>query len=206
MPTRDEARAALLILSLAAAGLAVRVALGPREAPGEVGFRLGRGRRPEMDSVAARSARLSRPLGPRETIDIDKAEAEELIRLPRIGPGLAVRIVADRERNGPFASLEAVGRVPGVGPKALAAIEPHAVFSARRGRSGSRSQARRRVSLNTATAEELAQLPGIGPVRAQAIVDDRRRNGRYRKLSDLVRVRGIGPTTLERLATLVSVP
>ena len=62
-----------------------------------------------------------------------------------------------------------------------------------------------KVSLNTATVEQLEQLPGIGPARARAIVEDRRRNGRYQAIEDLARVRGIGAATILRLQNLVTV-
>jgi competence protein ComEA len=62
------------------------------------------------------------------------------------------------------------------------------------------------VSVNLATAEELERLPGIGPVLARRIVEDRSRNGQYRRVEDLLRVKGIGPRTLEKLRPYVRVP
>lgn len=59
------------------------------------------------------------------------------------------------------------------------------------------------VALNSATADELATLPGIGPVTAQAIVDYREQNGPFTDLAALDAVSGIGPRTLEALAELV---
>ena len=56
------------------------------------------------------------------------------------------------------------------------------------------------------SADELAQLPGIGPTRAQSILEDRRRRGPYRRLEDLTRVRGIGPGTIARLRGHVILP
>lgn len=53
--------------------------------------------------------------------------------------------------------------------------------------------------INRATAAEWDELPGIGPSKAQAIVEDRERNGPFRSIDDLARVRGIGPKLLERL-------
>ena len=53
------------------------------------------------------------------------------------------------------------------------------------------------VDINTAGLEELTALPGIGEVRAQAILDDRAANGPYRYPEDLIRVRGIGEGILE---------
>jgi len=53
--------------------------------------------------------------------------------------------------------------------------------------------------INRATAEEWDELPGIGPAKARAIVDDRERNGPFRSIDDLARVKGIGPKLLDRL-------
>ncbi len=58
-----------------------------------------------------------------------------------------------------------------------------------------------RIVLNLATETELRQLPGIGKSRAHAIVEQRERVGRFRRLEDLLRVKGIGP---KRLAALRS--
>lgn len=62
------------------------------------------------------------------------------------------------------------------------------------------------VPINTATAPQLEQLPGIGPVLAQNIVDYRERYGPYQRLEDLLEVDGIGPAKLEALRDLVLVP
>jgi competence protein ComEA len=60
-----------------------------------------------------------------------------------------------------------------------------------------------RVVLNLASETELVELPGIGPKRAQAIVALRTKLGRFRRLEDLLRVRGIGPKAIARLRPLV---
>ena len=61
------------------------------------------------------------------------------------------------------------------------------------------------ADLNTATAEQLEELPGIGPSLAKAIVDHRTRHGRFRAVDDLLDVRGIGPAKLDGLRDLVRV-
>lgn len=55
-----------------------------------------------------------------------------------------------------------------------------------------RTQREGLVNVNTAGKDELMSLPGIGQVRAQAILDDRTANGPYRYPEDLLRVKGIG--------------
>ena len=60
------------------------------------------------------------------------------------------------------------------------------------------------VYLNTATVDDLRRLPGIGEKRANAIVALRTRlGGRLRAVEDLMKVKGIGRTTLKRLRPLV---
>ena len=60
------------------------------------------------------------------------------------------------------------------------------------------------VRLNTATAEQLDALPGIGPVTAQQILQYREQNGPFRSVDDLDAVPGIGPARLEQLRELVT--
>lgn len=59
------------------------------------------------------------------------------------------------------------------------------------------------INVNTATAAELELLPGVGPVMAGRIIEDRQTNGPFRTPADLDRVKGIGPKTLEKLTPLV---
>lgn len=59
------------------------------------------------------------------------------------------------------------------------------------------------IDINTADSAELQLLPGIGPVLAQRIVDDRAASGRFFSLNDLKRVKGIGDKTAAKLAPLI---
>lgn len=55
------------------------------------------------------------------------------------------------------------------------------------------------VNVNSASAEELSDLlTGIGPAKAQAIVDYRKANGPFTSLDQLTQVKGIGPSTIEK--------
>ena len=61
------------------------------------------------------------------------------------------------------------------------------------------------ININTATAEELEQLPGIGPSTAQKIVSDRMANGSFKSPDDLKRVTGIGDKKFETISALICV-
>ena len=62
-----------------------------------------------------------------------------------------------------------------------------------------------RIDLNTASAEELQRLEGIGPVLAEAIVQDREKNGKFQSVDDLTRVSGIGEKRLEAIRDYVEI-
>ncbi|HOU53652.1 MAG TPA: ComEA family DNA-binding protein [Myxococcota bacterium] len=60
-----------------------------------------------------------------------------------------------------------------------------------------------RIAVNRANAEQLMRLPGIGPKKAQALIEARERRP-FRRPSDLRRVKGFGPKTILRLAPRLS--
>jgi competence protein ComEA len=62
-----------------------------------------------------------------------------------------------------------------------------------------------KININTADAWLLAALPGIGDVRAKAIVDYRRENGPFRDVNELLEVTGMGNVTLENIRHLITV-
>ncbi len=176
----------------------------------------------------ARERARTRPLAPGERLDPNRATPGELDRLPGVGPAVARAIVEERERGGAFRTPEDLLRVRGVGPATLERIRESLDFGKgippelARGRDGGVGRARPgpvrdppgragdglragagRIDLNAATKAELEALPGIGPRLAGRIVESRRREGPFRRVEDLVRVRGIGERTVERLRSLV---
>lgn len=60
------------------------------------------------------------------------------------------------------------------------------------------------INVNTADAELLAELPGIGPSRAEAIIEERETNGPFESADDLARVSGIGSATVDRMRDQVA--
>lgn len=177
-----------------------------------------------VEKGTADAARRSTPLAAGERIDPNTADEGELDRLPKIGPGQARRIVAWRQSHGPFRTLADLDAVPGMGPAALAAVAPFVTLpqapagsdrvttsesATKRDaakpapRAGGRMDAvdgGRRVNVNTAGAEELQTLSGIGPALAARIVAYRAANGPFHSVADLEKVPGIGPATATRLA------
>lgn len=59
------------------------------------------------------------------------------------------------------------------------------------------------IDINIATAEDFDALPGIGPAKAQAILDDRAENGPFETVQDLARVAGISERMVEQWKDLI---
>ena len=62
-----------------------------------------------------------------------------------------------------------------------------------------------KININTATADQLDTLPGIGPKLANAIVEHRQKHGGFQKIGDLMLVDGIGQGRLDKIADLITV-
>ena len=74
------------------------------------------------------SPRGSKP-APAGPIDLDSAGEEEIMRLPKVGPALAERIIRNRDSLGAFRSMEGLRRVKGIGPATAALLAPLVTFS-----------------------------------------------------------------------------
>jgi competence ComEA-like helix-hairpin-helix protein len=176
----------------------------------------------DVERKTADAQARSRPLAPGEHIDPNTAPAEELDRLPKVGPAQARRIVAWREAHGGFRTLADLDSVPGIGAAAISAIAPYVTLppapeqvrapvesatlpSAVSSPSPAPISARPAevVDVNAAGEAELQTLPGIGPALARRIVEYRAAHGPFRSAGDLANVRGIGPATAAKLAPSV---
>lgn len=150
------------------------------------------------------------PAPPPRLVNINTASAAELKTLNRIGDVYSRNIIEFREANGPFRTVDDLTDVSGIGPKTLAGLRdrvtvgevapvaetpPGAIAPA-----PVEPSADKRININTATIEELDELPGVGPVTAQKIIAHRMRNGPFRSVAELERVDGIGPAKLSDIA------
>jgi competence protein ComEA len=90
---------------------------------------------------------------------------------------LAANGVGEATAGDPYAEALAGAATAGIGPK---------------------------LSLSSATADQLDELPGVGPITAQKILDYRAAHGPFRAVDDLDAVPGIGPTRIEQLRDLVT--
>lgn len=139
------------------------------------------------------------------TLDINATDTAAWEALPGIGPVLARRILRFRAGVGGFDSVKQVAKTYGLPAETFAQIEPQLRYEPRT-RDSLRAQVKQAVrrsyptlDLNQATAAELQQLPGLGPVLSERIVKYRRKLGGFSSVADLQAVYGLPPETLERL-------
>ena len=63
----------------------------------------------------------------------------------------------------------------------------------------------KKININTASVDELQKLPRIGSSVAQRIVDFRKKNGPFKKIEEIMKVKGIGEKTFEQIKDLITV-
>src|SRR5262245_28532020 len=160
------------------------------------------------------------------TIDLNQASKTELLQLPGVGESLADTILAARDRLGGFHSVDDLRQVKGIGPARFETLRPFLRVDSTavpisvptnvankpppsgslKPASGAAKKAppASPIDVNRATAEELQQLPGVGPVMSQRIVAAREK-APFKTVDELRRVSGIGAKTLEKLRPMVTV-
>ena len=169
----------------------------------------------EVVAALTREQRAQTPLADGEQIDVNRASADELRRLPGVGPSLAEALIEERQRA-PFREPADLERVGGVGEVTARRLAPHIHFEPGAPRLAPNPGARRpalapaaamamgcppggaRIDLNRADGAQLESLTGIGPALAARIIDDRSANGPFETPEAVTRVRGIGARTLAR--------
>jgi competence protein ComEA len=142
-------------------------------------------------------------------LDLNKATAEELAdNLPGVGPVTAKKIVDGR----PYTSVDDLAKA-GVPAKVIDNIRPMVTVGAappaaekakgKTPKTGTTAKPApgKLVNLNTAPKEELDALPGIGPVKAQAIIDARP----FKTIEDVMKVKGIKQGEFSKIKDLITV-
>lgn len=147
-----------------------------------------------------------------DLVDINNADAATLESLPGIGESTAANIIAYRDSNGPFASIDQLDAVSGIGEKTMEKLRPLVTVSATAAAAAPATRsvptpaaaatttgAGCPVNINSAGAAELDALPGIGESKAAEIIAYRDANGAFASCDALDAVSGIGPSTVEKL-------
>ncbi|HYV37148.1 MAG TPA: DUF655 domain-containing protein [Gemmataceae bacterium] len=146
-------------------------------------------------------------------VDLNEARRAELMQLPGIGTNLADRIEEYRLANGGFHSVDDLLKVKGIGKTTLERLRPFVTVkttekpvlvdssakATKEPKAGSKlASLVEPIDVNRATLAELQKLPGIGPKKSQAIIDEREKR-LFTSVDDLRRVPGIGVKTLESI-------
>jgi competence protein ComEA len=154
-----------------------------------------------IGAVAGRAPQLSRPAVLHAGLELGALSSQALAELGGAGgaPPAPAPVAAPQPPVAPSTAAD-----PAPCPSAPSAQGTPAPAS-RSSPPGERGAAARErpVALNRADAAELRRLPGVGAKRAEAILLLRQRLGRFQKPTDLLRVKGIGPRTLERMLPLL---
>ncbi len=164
-------------------------------------------------AAAAKASAAEEPTGGK--VNINTADLAALEALPGIGATIAKEIIAGR----PWKSVEDLGSIRGLGKarldalRSLVSVGPatHAAAPAAAKKAAARIAAKvmsklesasgKKVDLNTASKEELDALPGIGPVKAQAIIEGRP----FKTIEDVMKVRGIKDGEFAKIKDLITV-
>ncbi len=160
-----------------------------------LGFAFQKAERPKSQAEVSRSRSIVQ-----FPIDVNKASYDELQLLPGIGPARAKAIIEYREKYGSFTSLSDLTKVSGIGE---ATVEKIANLVKIGGGSAEKVETKK-ININTATVEQLCELPGIGEVKASEIIRFREKVGLFKRPEDLLQVPGIGPKTLEKIKDLIT--
>jgi competence ComEA-like helix-hairpin-helix protein len=143
-------------------------------------------------------------------LDLNSATAGELAQVPGLGPKRAQRIMDHRAAKGPYVAPDEVKQVKGIGSRTADRVRRHIQTEptnsppADKGAVPSTTPSKKNgptspLDLNRATSIDLQQIPGIGPVLAQRIVEHRTAHGPFQSVKELTRVKGIKERMLEKI-------
>lgn len=166
------------------------------------------------------SVLVSHGIASAATININSASAKDLESLPGVGPATAKKIIDNR----PYKSVDELTKaglskkaidklrpMVTVGSAAPAAAPPAAASKTAPAAAKAKTAAEKpaaaklapgqKVNINTATKDQLVALPGIGPAKAQAIIDGRP----YKTTEDIMKVKGIKQRLYNKIKDFITV-
>lgn len=121
-----------------------------------------------------------------EKLDLNGASVHHLMSVKGIGQGRAEAIVRYRDKNGPFASIDDLGKVQHVGDMPPGELDRAKQFLTVSGSDRALEPASpQKVDINQANVAELRKVPGLGGAHAAAIVAYRTERGRIEDLGEL---------------------
>lgn len=148
----------------------------------------------EVETIAVEIAKQHK-------IVLNAAPVSELDLLPGVGRKQAEAIAELRDSLGGLDYLDQLLAIKGITRTKLERIAPFVDL----GFDPNAPKDEYPIDINLATAEQLARLPGIGPMTAEFIVSYRNDNGPFKSTEDLMKVKGIGRKTFEGIKELVTV-
>jgi len=149
--------------------------------------------------------------------DLKSATKEELITIPGIGDKKSEDIISYRENSG-FESKEDLMKVKGIGKKTYQKIESYFYDFGSVSNPAEKVKSQKdetviedkkipefqKVNINTADLEEFTILKGIGPKKAELIIEYRKEIGEFTDINQLLEVKGIGEKTLEKIKDMIT--
>ncbi len=156
--------------------------------------------RPDNPSPDAPSASAS-PAGAVVVEVVGKVRAPQVLSLPKGSRVIDAVKAAGGARPGVDTSDQNLARLLVDGEQIRIGLNPAPVAAPAPGSSASAGP----IDINTATADVLEQIPGVGPVLAQRIIAYRDQNGGFASVEQLTEVSGIGEATFAQMAPMVTV-